>query len=445
MNTGRRMINQIKKHFDAQPSAALREIIESQDRQTWSDCAFAAAAEVLKERIEGKASEPPSVEISPGLLSASNVAVTNPEVVWSSPRFGNVDLCAEPRRWFESSHAAKEMLRRFQMEIPKVLSSYQPSGVIPNGCTNALACASLQGAFLGCFAAIVAALLTVTLLFVPVWLERLMQNGFTGLVACPLIVVMMAAYVFGFLIALAIYPLIGFASLYTVGNASSRILNRNATVSALAAFTSSLMAVLLFWGVASLPPLQEMRTQWLSSQQEKEVNMDNRLGRKAALGKFVYVDGFYVLQFIGAVSAITLAVWGVWQDVGSSKVCESCECHMKETRLLSMTAGSAIAIVDCVANDNIESLCGLLPKIQKGSSCRLMIYACPTCVAGFLDVVFRFRGDFKRRGKNGSDHLDAEWLIASCRLTADDVQVISQGVSSTTVSCEMNREVSNDS
>jgi hypothetical protein len=65
MSQDRQLIDTIKTHFARKSSAQLHEIVRAKHQERWSPEAIAAAGEVLRDRLAGRAQEPPVAEEEP--------------------------------------------------------------------------------------------------------------------------------------------------------------------------------------------------------------------------------------------------------------------------------------------------------------------------------------------------------------------------------------------
>jgi hypothetical protein len=65
MSHDRDLVDTIKTHFARKSSAQLQEIVQAHDQERWSPEAMTAAAEVLQDRVAGRAEEPQEPEEDP--------------------------------------------------------------------------------------------------------------------------------------------------------------------------------------------------------------------------------------------------------------------------------------------------------------------------------------------------------------------------------------------
>jgi hypothetical protein len=128
------------------------------------------------------------------------------------------------------------------------------------------------------------------------------------------------------------------------------------------------------------------------------------------------VHGFAIL---GAIIAV-LTAWAMASTyVQEAKFCEECEEFMTETELKSLGIGGIKAMVEAIQEKKLPIAASFL-TCKKGEDGKVMLYACPCCDAGYVEVTVDFKAHWDENAPR-QDQTES-WRVASKPLDEYEVE-----------------------
>jgi hypothetical protein len=292
---------------------------------------------------------------------------------------------------FDNKAEVEARLSDLKHELPVKESAYQPSGKMPASALGAM--------LLGTFAAIGLAL-------VAEFVVGLLAAAVIGaLIALNLAIACVGFIVFIAVIFAVIIGLIALVAPFAAGGwTAARVTtyfgqwgkNRNEAAASLLSMAATAISVLIVWGVyyfigarmidgVNLEFMSDSTLQWLGH---------GVVGVGGAIGVFLS---------LGAASTF----------VKDAKFCEECEEYMEETELRSLNAGAIHAMVLALQEEKPAVAAGMLCS-DKGDDGKAMLYHCPCCDAGYVELTLQFKAKWQESGSE--QNRDETWRVASVPL-----------------------------
>jgi hypothetical protein len=292
---------------------------------------------------------------------------------------------------------AEGRLLLWKEALPEVESAYRPSGRLPGAAVLALTAGMALGAVAGAAVLFVLAGVTTALLFGLVWLLRSL-----GRVRGKLLLL-------GVLLALAVglggyglaFAALGWVAAVTTTGLGRFGKNRHAPAALFASAGSAVLALALV----------NLGVEWVA----------DRLGRnKNPAGGDGWV-GWVALavEVVGSLLAVAVAGYTGRKMVRSSKFCEGCERYLEGKELPGLGLGRLKALALALREGELEAAGEYLGG-PAGEGGKPVLFRCPGCGRGYLEVTARFRAVWQE--KDEAKEKTASWLAASAELDEGEME-----------------------
>jgi hypothetical protein len=300
---------------------------------------------------------------------------------------------------------------RWKKELPAVPSAYTPSGKLPGKALGFMGAGALLGVPAGILAGVALAAAGALLMFVIVLLIEAISESCNVVFCLPVLV-------------LVILPFITFFGMYIgAGMASSEVVvamgrigkNRNTGAAMLISLISSVTASAAFWFI-SLEASQSIISGSKSDAMQREV-----LSTVYTMGTFGWI-----CMIAGCVIAGIAALVHAHNRIHTAKFCEDCELYMDRQELNSMSFDRSKEIVGHLERGDIAESAAVLAS-SSGSDATPLLFACPTCNSGYVEVTVKFTGKWvvtKKDGTTSQESLTDSWLAGSRSLRPGEVALL---------------------
>lgn len=306
-----------------------------------------------------------------------------------------------------SQKAAEDLLGAWQIEMPPVKPAFAPGGALPPAAISMLAAGGLASvaAAVGAelLAGVVAALVLAVLLFC---------NGIiavVGFIFWPLFLLLL---VFVAVTVAAPFGVGGWAASFVTRYFSSLGKNRNVTAAMATAASAAAVSVLITMAI-----LYFAGKPWLLSHETWELSpgaIDIAMG---------------VVLVVGILTAIGVAAYDVWSEMGKQRFCEDCENHMVKQVVAKLKPPVLKQVVHAIRAKDLPTTISLLTG-AKGRRAEVLLHQCPDCRKGCLEVLVHFKVRWviraRSRKDNGERSLEETWLAVSVSLDANSADAVGQ-------------------
>jgi len=288
-----------------------------------------------------------------------------------------------------------EAVRRWKKELPPVQSVYQPSGRLP---PKALALMILGGSLgipAGAASAAAVAGITALLVYLLGAVFVAIAEALDVFVCCPL-VLMIIVVALGGLAALIAWGCVPAMCVVSLGRQGK---NRNVGVSVVVSAMSALGAVLV---LALLVP---------------SLDLDFLPGSLR--------DGLpWWLILLLLIVPLVAACGTALGETVEAKFCETCEVFMDKKPLVELSYGGARLMALAIKEADFLAVAGAM-EIAKGNVGRPLLFTCPECHSGCLDLTMAFSASWQRPDKPEQNEEASEtWIAASCSVPPKSVEVL---------------------
>lgn len=298
---------------------------------------------------------------------------------------------------FADKTEVEARLTELKKDLPEKESAYQPSGKLPASALGAM--------LLGAGVAVGAALLA-----------EIVGGAIAAAIIALLVAINLAIACVGFIVFIAVIigvvvGVIALAIPFVAGGwTAARVItyfgqmgkNRNESVASLLSMGATAVSILIVWVVYFFvgPKLIEAL--------EVEAVSDSVL---QWIGHGIVGVGGLLAVFIALGSASTY--------VKDAKFCEECEEFMEEAELKTLDAGAIHGMVLAFQEAKTAVAAGML-CCDKGEDGKVMLFHCPTCDAGYLELNLQFKARWQ---EDGSEQTREEtWRVASLPLDEYEVE-----------------------
>jgi len=351
-----------------------------------------------KANLSPTASQPAVIPDPPSratlIAAASNIALT-----------AKIGLQEEAWKTVDDVDAAGSWLEDCKKRQPAVPSAYRPSSVAPEGSTPLLFLGGMTGALSGALAGLACAgagLLVNILLVTLVIGTRYQGRGTLMIIALTLV------------FAAATFAALGATSTWTVIKMNVLSRNRNPKRLMLAAMAATVLAIILFWLV--VPAILTFHAGGSGESLAALVSA-------AIRGIF---SGWIVLStfVIGGILALVIAAAMSTDALQKQPFCEKCSRYLRRTALRELSFGGTRLIAAAVNQGDLVAAAGAT-EIGSGGGGKPVLYVCPICSRGQLDVTLHLGASYPWDVgvSSGTTGLNDSWLVVSRVLTADDVRL----------------------
>jgi hypothetical protein len=302
-----------------------------------------------------------------------------------------------------SKEVALACLARWKDDMPEVESAYQPSGRMPAHAGIAMVLGAGIGVLAGTLAALVIGAVTMGVLRGVKWaLQGMGKVGGKGptmifLVGCA---ALLAGYA-------ALYVVVGVVTARCTTYVGQRVgKNRSAA----AASSISIVAV----GVC-LMVLYLIRQEFFPWCDPGDFLRHLNWGWTDWLARG--------LEIAGASLAVALAASQASKMVQAKKFCESCELFMEESALPEVGLGGLRILTTAVQAGEMEAVSCLFDEPPAGIEGKAVLFHCPLCSEGFLEVHAHFHASWPKDEKS-NESKEESWMTASEMLSEKEVELL---------------------
>ena len=302
---------------------------------------------------------------------------------------------------FDSKSSAEAELGRWKSLLPAARGAYRPSGVVPLAAYPWM----VVGALLGVSAGVVGGTVVLVTGGLLVYLLARIVGFFTGLPVFFYILVLVfigLAMVVTFLAWLAMYAALGGLAGATVALLAGKAKSRGKIVQSVIGMMSALASVAVFF----------LFVQWAVSGFSGDVPdlLRDMFGRGVpGLGDYDFGWLAWVNGSFGA--AVAVAAGAAFGGLVSA-FCETCGELMVLEKLAPTSFECGERLMTAFEEGRVGEAIHLYVPVDDGPI-EVILYRCPTCDSGFLELKARFVARYQPLREKDPRTIEEQWLFAS--------------------------------
>ena len=284
-------------------------------------------------------------------------------------------------------------LAELKRELPLVTSAYKPSGRMPMSALGWMLLGTSAAVLAGVAAEAIVGILAALVIGLIVLL-----NGVLAFLGCIWFVAAILGVIVGVLAYLAPFFAGGWAGAWVTTEFGRIGKNRSQLVAGVLSMFAGGLSVGVWWlvfavvGLSGVDPL-DLGQSW----QNVIVNF---------------------LMGGGAIIAVLTGWFMAASIVQAAKFFEECEEFMDEKELKMLGIGGVKGMVRAIGERKLPLAASML-SCPAGADGKVMLFACPCCDAGFVEIELLFNGQWEQDGQK-NDHAET-WLVASEEISEYDV------------------------